>query len=146
MQGKKYLGDVDRVPTTVTLTTVPLTFLAGMTSVDLPSIWKDCTDYRLQSDDCDKTEHAGNSRAADLKALFDGDLLWSEAGDVDSFMEEKLLVTSSLVSAVGQQVPVFRQRYMQLLRLFAGEVQWIRSKCKTTSRELAERYAKMEGL
>lgn len=61
---------MDGVPKTVTLETIPVTFFADVSRVDLAYIRQDCDDYRRQESDRGEAECAEASSGANLDAMF----------------------------------------------------------------------------
>lgn len=89
---------VDVVPTTVTPAVIPATFRAGVGRVDLTLFWKEYDASCRQSGEHAETERAGDSMEADINALFDNNLLWAGAADVEGIGEDALLPTRSFFS------------------------------------------------
>lgn len=105
VQGKKRMRGVDGVPTTVTLAAVLVTFHAGVSGVALASTRQDYDAYRRREDERGEADRAGASGEVGLDAMLWKDLVWADADDTQGITEEALLVKSSLVSAVGNEVP-----------------------------------------
>lgn len=70
----------------------------------------------------------------DLDALFDNGLFWTEASDAESGTEEAALGTPLLLSAVSHGLPLYKRKYVELLRSHVGEVQSRCSQCNVTKR------------
>lgn len=119
MQMKKYVRFYDGIPTTVALTTVLVTIRGVTAHIDRASSRQEYDEYRDQNSDRGETEHVRASQWFDLHALLEKDLLWSNAGDTESFTDEAQLATCLLLSDVGHEMPVSRNEYIELLQFFA---------------------------
>lgn len=74
VQARKGVRDPDRVSTTVTLKTVPVTFCAHVSRVNLPSIRRGYNDYCRQKGGRDEAKRAWDSSGRDFDASYEKDL------------------------------------------------------------------------
>lgn len=103
-QSKKRVRGVVGVPTMVTLPAVSVVFRTGVSRVEPTSIWLVHDEYRDQNDGPSEARTKKSVAGADLWAVPNEDLLQSKAQGTLSPGEETLMLTQSLISAVGYEV------------------------------------------
>lgn len=81
-----------------------------------------------------------------LDALLEKDLLCVEAGDHGDIIEEAFVATRILMAASGHEVPESTNRFVDLLRSLANEVQAACCESQAESRELEGQKAKVRAL
>lgn len=114
--------------------------------VGLALVRQDYEDYPQREGGRGEAERAGISGGIDIDTSLEKDLLWTKAGKTEGLTEETLFATSSLVAAVGFELPVSKNRYVEVLRTVAEETQSKHSLCKATTRRVDAKNAKMEEL
>lgn len=110
-------------------------FHADVLLVDLAMLWQGYDAYRRREGGNGYTERTGASGRVGLGASLERDCLWVNVGDVVGVLEESLLETRPLVSAVGYDVLMFKKEYVKHMSSLFSRVNSKRRECKATNRE-----------